>query len=207
MKKLLLLSHLAAIFCFTTMTTTARAESSGGLFVEPGITYESTDTDINWPAPFTNSTGSVKGYGLMARLGFHINEAFFIALDGRYAKPTFSDSSTNADVSADHSTYGPVVGVQMPNFGLRVWGAYVLGGELNPGEASGGTDYKFEKANGYRVGAGFHLSFVSLNLEYQEIKYDTTLQSQGGFPLNSQFDNSDLTSKGYVISLSFPAEL
>lgn len=205
MKKQLLLSTIAAVLIFTTLA--AQAESSGGLFVEPGITYESTDGSIDWPAPFTNSSGTTKGLGLFARLGFHINEAVFIALDARYAKPNFKDSSTDVDVMADSTSYGPVLGIQMPNVGLRVWGAYVLGGELNPERASDGDDYKFEKANGYRVGAGFHLASLSFNLEYQEIKYDTTVQSSAGFPVNSQFDNSDLTSKGYVISLSFPAEL
>lgn len=207
MKKLLLLSPLAAMIFFTTFTNTARAESSGGLFVEPGITYETLDTSINWPAPFNTSTGSAKGAGLFARLGLHVNEAIFIALDGRYSKPSFEDSSTGTNETADSSNYGPVLGFQMPNVGLRVWGAYVLGGELNPEKGGSGEDYKFEEANGYRVGAGFHLGSISLNLEYQEIQYETNVQSSAGFPINTQFNNSDLTSKGYVISLSFPAEL
>lgn len=186
--------------------TSYSAWSFGGLYVEPGITYESFDSSIDWPSPLASSTGSSRGLGLLARLGFHIDEALFVAIDGRYSRPTFKDSSSNVDSTATSSSVGPVLGLQMPSVGLRVWGQYVFDGSLDP-ETSNGYDYIFQNAKGYRAGLGFHISSFSINLEYQDLKYETKLQQIGGFTVNSTFSRSDLTSKGFVAGVSFPVEL
>lgn len=46
-------------------------------FLEPAITYDSGETDVNYPSPLSNSTGTTSGFGIGARIGFHISEAFF----------------------------------------------------------------------------------------------------------------------------------
>lgn len=178
----------------------------GGLYVEPGITYENMDTNINWPTPFSSSSGQVRGVGLMGRVGFHAGEAIFLAIDGRYVKPTFSDSSTNVDTNASLYDYGPTVGIQLPYKGMRLWGQYVMGGQLDS-EAANGFDYKFDQSTGYRIGAGFHVGSVSLNLEYQDLGYRTNVQSALGFTADTTFESSDLTSKGVIASISFPLGL
>ena len=181
-------------------------DSHGGLFVEPAITYESGETTTDYPAPFSDSTGSSRGYGIGARLGFHIYEAFFIGIDGRYSQPDFSDSAYGYNAKSVATNYGPVVGFQMPNIGLRIWGSYVLGGELNP-EASNGFDVKYQNPNGYRVGAGFRIAAISLNLEYEDSKYDkATLEQAGTFTPGTSFDNVELQNKTWITSLSFPME-
>lgn len=181
-------------------------KKGGGLYVEPGITYGNLDTNINWPTPFSSSTGQVRGLGLMGRVGFHANEAIFVALDGRYVKPTFTDSSTNVDANASIYDYGPTVGIQLPYKGMRLWGQYVMGGQMDS-EASNGFDYKFDQSTGYRIGAGFHVASVSLNLEYQDLGYRTNVQSALGFTTDATFDNSNLSSKGIIASISFPLGL
>lgn len=188
--------------------TTARADEKGGLFVEPMVTYEGhSDTSIDWPAPFTNSTGSVEGFGVGARLGFHVGEIFFLGAEGRYSKPTFKDSSNNLSADADAYNYGLVAGVQAPVWGLRVWGSWIAGGELNPKEDNS-VDFKFKDGQGYRIGAGIHLSIVSLNLEYQNMKYGTTeVEQLGPFATNTTFGDSELKNESYILSVSFPIEL
>jgi len=123
--------------------------------------------------------------------------------------PQFKDSSVNYDARAVSTNYGPVVGVQMPIVGLRLWGSYILGGDLNP-EESEGFDVRFRDASGYRVGAGFRLAAVSLNLEYQEQKYGQSNLEQVGtfsFAPGSTIDSVELESKTWLASLSFPLEL
>ncbi|MFN8845750.1 MAG: hypothetical protein ACK5V3_03035 [Bdellovibrionales bacterium] len=100
-----------------------------------------------------------------------------------------------------------MVGIQMPHLGLRLWGTAIMGGELNP-ESSGGFDVTFRDATGYRVGAGFRIGTLSLNLEYQDSKYgETNLQKLGPFSPGSNLDGVELENKSWVASVSFPLQL
>lgn len=203
-------SLLLAIACSTWLSSTALAVSSGGLFVEPMITYENGDTETNFPAPLSNSTGKVEGFGIGARLGVHILESVFIAADGRYSMPNFKDSSIDYKARATQYNLAPVVGVQMPGIGVRLWGAYVATGELNPEANGNNVDVKYTDATGYRVGAGFRVAMVSINAEYQELEYGkATIEDGGGifFPPGTSFDNVKLKNKSWLVSVSFPLEL
>jgi len=181
--------------------------SAGGVFVEPALTYQLGETSTNYPAPISNSTGTVEGIGIGARLGFHASEVFFLGLDLRYSAPQFRDSSVNYDAKSTSTNWGPVVGIQMPVVGLRVWGSAILGGELNP-ERSGSTDVNFQNASGYRIGTGLRLSAVSLNLEYQQLKYgQTRLEQLGPFNPGATLGNVNLEDNSLRASLSFPLEL
>lgn len=197
---------LVAIFCSACFSATAMAQA--GLFVEPMVTYENGDTETNFPAPFSNSTGKVEGYGVGARLGVHFLESFFVGVDGRYSMPNFKDSSINYSAKATQYNLGPVVGVQMPVLGIRIWGSYIASGELNP-DMDGSTDVKYTDGKGSRVGVGFRVAMVSINAEYQQIKYDkTTLEDGGGiFTPGTTFDNVNLENKTWLVSVSFPLEL
>jgi len=182
-------------------------EATAGLFVEPAITYELGDGSVNYPSPLSNSSGTVKGFGLGARLGFHLNEAFFVGLDARYAMPYFKDSSVNYSANSVATNWGPVIGMQMPNIGMRLWASYILGGEMNP-EKSGSFDVKFLNATGYRIGAGFRIASLSLNIEYQQLKYGTSrLEQIGPFTGGTQFDNVNLNNNAWLASVSFPLAL
>ena len=121
--------------------------------------------------------------------------------------PQFKDSSTNYNSRATQFNWGPVVGMQMPDLGMRVWGAYVVDGQLNP-EKSGSFDVKFLQGRGFRLGVGFRVSIVSLNLEYQDLEYKrTNVEQIGPFSAGTNFNNVNLNNKTWIASVSFPMEL
>jgi hypothetical protein len=179
------------------------ASNDGGLFVEPAVTYEQGRCDINFPAPLGSTDGDVFGFGLGARLGFHWSEMFFLGADARYSMPKseFGDYNENAKAY----NWGPVVGMQMPDYGLRIWGSYIAGAELNPDGSQ--FDAKFKDGTGFRVGAGLRFKAVSLNLEYQEVSYDTAeVQALGPFA-PGDFGSVELENKTWLASVSFPIQL
>ncbi len=191
-----------ALFLSLFFLTNQSWSADGGFFVEPGLTYQNTDNNIN--SPLGDSSGATSGLGIGARIGLHAGEVFFAAVDARYSRPSFENDFLNYSADGDAYNVGPTVGVQMPNVGLRVWGSYVMNGEFNP-EASRGVDYKFSDLKGYRAGAGFRVLSASVNLEYQELKYNQTDVSGGGGTVSS--DDVELTDKGFAVSASFPIEL
>ncbi len=182
-----------------------QAFADSGLFVEPALTYEAGSTKATYPSPLSDSTGHTNGVGIGARVGFHIAEVIFAGIDARYSKPHFTDSSLNYGATATETNWGPVVGLQTPLIGLRVWAGYILGGDLDP-DASGNVDVKYSSATGYRMGAGFRVMMVSLNLEYQQLKYGTTTLQQAG-PLSGNLSNVKLNDDSWIASVSFPIEL
>jgi len=195
---------LLIVLSFGGFTSLARADSNGGLFVEPALTYENGSNSINFPSPLSDSSGNITGFGIGARVGFHLSDAFFAGIDARYAMPKFTDSSVSYDAKAVAFNWGPTVGLQMPGIGLRVWGTYVLDGYLDP-EKSGNFDVKFEKATGTRFGAGFRILALSLNLEYQQVKYgQTDFEQIGPLPSGTTGSNTQLTNKTWIASVSFP---
>lgn len=171
-----------------------------GLYLEPGVTYEQGDNELVWPSPLNSSTGKTKGMGVNLKLGFHAGGILFAGLDGSYSKPKFENSANNYDADATSSTYGAVLGLQMPLAGLRIWGGYVFGGELNP-EESGGADVKFENAKGLKLGAGIRILLVSVNFEYMDLKYDSVIEQAG--PISGTLDEQ-LQNKVGMVSVSFP---
>lgn len=195
---------LAALFSFGAQ---AQSDVFGGLFVEPSVTYETGAGNINYPGPFSNSSGTSDGFGLGAKLGAHLNEAFFLGLDFRYGMPQFKDSSVHYSARATSANWGPVIGMQMPNIGMRLWASYVVDGELNP-ERSGNFDVRFRNASGYRIGTGFKVASLSLNVEYNQLKYGKTILEQlGPFASDSEFSNVNLENNGWLASVSFPLAL
>jgi len=200
-------SFAVTLFALSSPNTSKAADGAMGLFVEPMVTFELGNSSVNYPSPLSSSTGTIEGLGIGARAGVHLLEVLFVGLDGRYAMPRFRDSTASYDTRATSANWGPVVGAQMPIVGLRVWGSYIVGGEMNP-EESGSLDVKFQKGTGYRVGAGFRIMFVSLNLEYQQLKYgQTTLERVGPFSGASALDNVQLDNKSWIASVSMPFEL
>ncbi len=180
---------------------------SVGFFVEPMVSYEVGSSKVDYPAPLSSSDGDVNGFGLGARVGMHVSEMVFLGLDGRYAMPKFKDNGTGYNETAKSYNWGPVVGVQMPDLGLRIWAAYVVDSQIDP-DANSVIDVKFNKGKGYRIGAGFRLSMVSLNLEFQDLKYDDmTLQGVGPFAPNTDFSSVNLKNQTWIASVSFPLEL
>ncbi len=202
MKKMLFLA-----FVFLNLCAVSHAADKGGFFLEPALTYENGSSKIDYKEPLDDSSGDIDGFGAGLRLGFHVYESVFIGVDGRYSLPNFEDSSLDQNVKSSAYNYGPVVGVQMPTaLGLRFWGSYILGAELNP-EKDEGVDQKFTDGRGYRLGGGIKLGIVSLNLEYQMITYNDTEIEDAGIFGSGDLDDVELKNNSWILSVSFPVAL
>lgn len=185
------------------------SRSVGGLFFEPIISYSTEDSTIQTsqlPIISDDTSGSAKGYGLGARLGIHLSEMLFLGADGRYSKSNFSDSSYGSSDSSGWNV-GPTLGVQMPIFGLRLWGTYVTTGVFDPNPGYNDVDLKFRDPRGWRLGAGFRILAMSLNLEFQDLTYEKTDIQSFGIGNSSSDTNVDFKTNGAILSLSFPMEL
>lgn len=193
-------------FILLGMSFASANDKDAGLFVEPSITYETSQFDVNYP--FASSSGDTNGFGVGARIGMHINEVLFVGVDGRYSQLNFEDSNSvfNYDTKAQSFNVAPVIGVQMPDIGLRVWGSYILTSTMDPDESSG-LDLKFAEGQGYRLGAGFKVYSVSLNLEYQKVDYDKTSIQQIGPIVNTATDGVQLKNEAWIASVSFPISI
>jgi hypothetical protein len=201
MKKQLLTLGLGFMVSFT-----AFAENKGGLFLEPMLTYETGNAEVDLPQPFGSSDSSIDGFGIGARLGFHVLESVFIGIDGRYSKPNYENNDTDINSDASAYNYGPVLGFQMPtDLGIRVWAGYIAGAQMDV-EEDHDVDLKFKDGNGYRVGAGIKLAMISLNLEYQQIKYNETELNNAGI-FSGSTNNVDQTNDSYIFSVSCPISL
>lgn len=196
---------LAALLGIGTTAFAQNENVEAGVFFEPGITYQAYESKIDWPTPLSDSTGKVLGWGAMGRVGMHLNNIFFVAADARFSRPNFKESSVNYDAGATQWDVGPSVGVQMPWVaGLRAWATYVATSTLDP-HAAGNVDVKMSNGKGYRIGAGFRLALVSLNLEYQKVDYDDIKLEKAG-PITGTLD-SDYAGEGWIASVSFPLAL
>lgn len=187
-------------------TTEAEPRKAGGFYIEPGIFGSSGDTDLKTSSVGSDNTGTSRGFGADLKLGGHVGEILFLGADARYERSRIEDASY---ANADTNTYnwGPVVGVQAPFFGMRLWGTYVVDGIADPDSGAQGVDLKFKDPYGWRVGAGVRFMAVSVNLEYEDLTYRTTeVQSVGdvGVGFNS---NVDYAQRGVGLSVSFPIQL
>ena len=213
---------LTAGLLFTTLASFAQAQtdttsdsnsssdlSKGGLFVEPMLTYQSGTNEVRYPLISNTSDEKITGFGVGVKLGAHVYESVYVAADARYAMPQYDSSAAGKKMDATAYNAGVTLGMQTPFYGIRVWGTYILAGELNPKAVSGGSldglDVKFKDMKGYRVGAGVYVKSVSINLEYQDAKFDTTTveNSVGG----GDYTSVEGKDKAYIVSLSFPVSL
>lgn len=187
----------------------SRTLSKGGFFIEPMIIATQEDTTIKTsqlPVINDDTSGTSNGYGVGLRIGGHVNEIVNLGLDARYSKTSLDDSFYR---KADSNAYdiAPTIGIQTPYYGVRLLASYVVAGESDPNAGYQGLDLKFKEANGWRVGAGVFIAAVSLNLEYQDLTYNSTeIQSFGSRTVNNA-TSVDANNRGYTLSLSFPVEM
>lgn len=203
-KKIILIAAISIL----SASAYAETQKKGGFFVEPMITYERGDGDVKLPSPFSKSDTTLEGFGVGARLGFHIHESIFIGADGRYSMPRFKDDGLDQKTDATAWNYGPFVGIQTPtDIGLRIWGGYIMDAQLDP-EKDKNVNLKFSDGTGYRIGAGVKLGITSLNLEYQDLTYDKTKVQEVGI-FTPGFASNDVEHKNstWVLSVSFPFSL
>jgi opacity protein-like surface antigen len=184
------------------------AHADSGAFIEPMATYETGSGDVNFPSPINSSDSKVKGFGVGARVGAQVWQTVFAGVDARYSIPKLKDTTLDQDVKSQAWNAGPMVGIQMPTIvGLRFWGTWILAGQLDP-DKDKGVDEKFKSGSGFRLGGGFRIGLVSLNAEYQYIKYDETeIQEVGVFTPGYTTSNIVLKNKSFILSVSIPIGL
>jgi len=177
----------------------------GGFYAEPFVSL-SRDTSSMGTSSLADTSGRIDGFGLGTRLGIHALETVFLGVDARYHRSRMLDSFYQ---SADGSgfNYGPMIGAQMPWYGLRAWAGYVLGGEFDPRSGNNGLDVRFRDPRGFRVGTGIHFEAASVNLEYQDLVYDTTQVQSTGTVASLDTSRFAFASQGFTLSLSVPLEL
>ncbi len=174
-----------------------------GLFLEPGVTYQNTHSTVDYGSTVGNSSAGTRGFGAVLRGGVHVWERFFVAVDGRYAFLNFNDNATNIDVAARSWDVAPTIGMQMADWGARLYVGYALAGDLDP-EAANGRDAKFSQANGWRAGLGLKARNVSVNIEWQRLHYGEASLSQPGGA--ATLTGVDYNGEGLVASITFPIE-
>lgn len=176
-----------------------------GLFLEPGVSYQVVEGNVDYPAPMRNSSAVNRGFGVLLRGGIHLFERFFVAADARYAFLAFSDNSNNINGDARSWDIAPVIGVQMADWGGRAYVGYALAGELDP-DSSNNFNYKFEQPNGWRAGVGLKLKFLSVNIEWQRFEYGKTKIEDAGTLPASTTSAGKYAAEGLVASVTFPIE-
>lgn len=173
-----------------------------GLFLEPGVSYQSTNSYVDYGTGVTSSTATTHGFGVLLRGGVHVYERFFIAADARYAMLKFTDNANNYDVGAKSWDVAPTLGVQMADWGARLYAGYVLAGNLDP-ESANGFDAKYDDATGWRFGAGLKAKNLSVNIEWQRLHYgDASLTRPAAAALSGVKYNGE----GLIASVTFPIE-
>ncbi len=190
-KQILNTSVFAILFLFTQQGHTAADD--GGLFLEPGVTYQFNTEDQT----------DVRGLGLMMRLGFHIDELMFLAADARYSFLEYSDDTANFESDATSYNLAPTFGIQMRDVGIRAWGSWIVLGNLKP-DSNNGTNINLEDAQGFRVGGGFHIHSFSVNLEFERINYNDSSISTAIITTPGAYE---LESDAWIVSISAPIEI
>lgn len=178
--------------------TDGNSVDKGGFYWEPMITYQKGEGTLELPAVLGgDADGDFDGFGAGLRLGMHASEVIFVAADFRHSWLEFDGTDAKA------WNLGPSVGLQMPNYGLRLWGTYVLTGEADLDE-NDDFDVTFKKATGWRLGAGLRVLSFSVNAEYQDLKYSEANGNAGA--LATEFE-TDARDESWIASISFPMEL
>ena len=192
----------------TTTRTTEYDRDSGpgvaGFFVEPGIRYDKISGDIDLPAPFGNAGVDADGVGVNARVGFHLFDVMFLAMEGSYSQLHIDEDATSYSAYGSSTSYGPTLGFQTPWAGVRIWGTYLVNGEFDP-SSNNGVDLKFKDLDGYKVGVGFRIAKVGASVEYQDATYNT-IEVQDAGPLSGN-TNLEMKHTGWLASVSFPISL
>lgn len=208
MKKILSITTVLMLLMVKTPAALAQDGSgtSGGLFLEPSLTYEQGKGEIDFKS-IAQPDGDLKGWGLGLRFGGHVSDILFLALDANYSQPKFTDDNGNFDYDLKSWLLGVTLGAQTPVAGLRVWGSYIPLGEVTlDGRGSNDTNVVYKEPQIWKIGAGFRVSMVSINLEYMQGDYTKLHVKNAGTLLSGDYDG-DATRKSWIASVSFPLAL
>ncbi len=112
------------------MSPLAHAYVEGtGLFLEPGVSIFTVGSNIYYGGTAAgNSSGRQSvGSALIGRAKRSVYESFFVAADARYVLPLMAKTMAMAIRQTPIVGHrSPVIGMQMPDWGSRVFVCYVL---------------------------------------------------------------------------------
>jgi hypothetical protein len=195
------MKFLSVMFIFLSASI---SYSASGLFIEPYFAYEKSTAEVDL-GPL-QPDGDLEGWGAGIRLGAHVNDVFFAGIDGIYSDLALKDDSDdNNDLDTRSWLLGPVVGMQTPYAGVRVWIAYYLLGKIDMDRTDDSYNIGYKDPKIWKLGAGVRAGPVSLNAEYLTGKY-TTFEVDNLGPLTGDYDN-EAKREGFLVSVSFPYSL
>jgi len=162
---------------------------TAGVLTEPYAGYftgEASGTDIG--------KADIKSYGYGARLGYQTETGWNFGLDYSQGKGDYEPSAGDKfDFSSKDG--GVFVGYAFPAY-IKVWASYIFKHEATIKEFNAGADTELD-GEGFNVGIGIKgIPFVTVNLSYQERKYD----KMDGAELAASDNKTKLT----LLSLSLP---
>ena len=199
------MKKIFALIALSFFSVPAIAQDAGGLFIEPYAFYENGTGTLDFGS-FGDQEGDLKGLGAGLRLGGHVGDILFLAFDGQFSKPVFTSNSGNYDFDLNSWLAGITLGVQTPVAGLRVWGSYLPLGVIKlDGKGSNDANIKYKAPRIFKVGAGFYVAAISINLEYISGKYQTLEIDNAGLITGDYNGNAE--RKSLLLSLSFPFAL
>ncbi len=179
--------------------------SNGGLFLEPSIYVESGTGQFTSSTGIINFDGKLEGYGVGVKGGVHFADIWFGGLDIMYSMPKFTESNGRFSSNTKNILVGVVTGVQMPIVGLRVWGGFIPYGTLDQ-DKDRGLQMKFSNPSLFKLGAGMHVSMLSINLEYMWGKYGKSEITNDGSNF-ATFADAEAKQNVFMLGVSFPLML
>lgn len=191
--------------------------SRAGILIEPYLGYSFagsgdmslTDTSNGQTTQYDQDFSTVT-YG--GRLGY---QTFGLMLGIDYSMQSFDMTSTVGSIEVEdgveRSQLGIFVGYELPIL-LRAWATYYVNATMDGTDApsSGNQIYsntsEFKDGKGYALGVGFTgLPFISINLEYRTMEYDTYAVSNIELTDAVYSDKLDLSE--ILLSVSLPLNL
>jgi hypothetical protein len=204
------MSLLLFAVCFAHHAQAADNPSTkgSGLYLEPGAVYEfkgNGSINGNFAGGANLLSGNETGPGGTLRVGANVYKIFFAGLEGLYLRDT--QDTRLGNFTGNEYGGGVFAGVQMPwVVGLRVWGGY-LPWVVDDFDKTNGFRPHFSDGRGWKVGAGFRVSIVSINVEYMRLNFHSaSVDIDGGSSVGS---SSDITHKqdAWLAGISFPLTL
>jgi hypothetical protein len=171
------------------LSLSAHGAQTAGVMTEPYAGYFTGET-----SGANIGKADIKSYGYGARLGYQTESGWNFGIDYSQGKGDY-EPSAGETLDFTSKDGGIFIGYSFPEY-VKVWASYIFKHEATIKEFSAGTDAEFE-GDGFNVGIGIRgIPFVTVNLSYQERKYDK-LDSQS-------LAGSDNKIKLTLLSLSLP---
>jgi len=194
-----------AAMLITIFSLNGMAQDGVGPYVEPTLFYETGTSQFSSDSGIINFDGKLEGFGVGVKGGLHVWEIGFAGLDFMYSQPKFTESQGRFSSNTKSWLLGVLAGAQMPVAGLRVWAGYSPLGNMDQ-DRDRGLQMKFSNPSIFKLGAGIHVSMVSINLEYLWGSYGKSDITNDNSTY-ATFANASAKRNTFLLGVSFPINL